>query len=69
MPGETLSPFVTSGIRIGTPAITTRGMRAKEMQKIADYIDKALSKEDDSSYLTSISKEVEELCSHFPCPV
>ena len=42
VPKETQSPFVTSGIRIGTPAVTTRGMRESEMERIADLIDQVL---------------------------
>ena len=68
VPGETLSPFVTSGIRIGTPAVTTRGMGTEEMKQIADWIHKALEKPDDEDYLKKINNEVKELCLKFPCP-
>lgn len=69
VPGETLSPFVTSGIRIGTPAVTTRGMGKEEMKQIADWIQKALERQDEEDHLKKIANEVKELCSKFPCPV
>ena len=68
IPRETLSPFVTSGIRIGTPAITTRGMGTKEMEHIARWIQKALENPDNEEHLSKIAKEVKDLCSKFPCP-
>ena len=68
VPGETLSPFVSSGIRLGTPAITTRGMGEKEMASIAHWITLALEKPDDLKNLQKIKQEVKELCSYFPCP-
>ncbi len=66
VPGETLSPFVTSGIRIGTPAVTTRGMGKEEMKQIASWIQKALEKPSDEKHLSKIAKEVKELCLKFP---
>ena len=68
IPGETKSPFITSGIRLGTPALTTRGMKEEQMRWIADKIDKVLQKADNEEYLQKISKEVKELCAGFPCP-
>ena len=68
VPGETLSPFVTSGIRIGTPAVTTRGMGAEEMKQVADWIHKALEKPDDKDHLKKINNEVKELCLKFRGP-
>ncbi len=69
IPGETLSPFVTSGIRIGTPAVTTRGMGVSEMKQIAHWIERAVRYADSPEQLTKISKEVSLLCSKFyyPC--
>lgn len=63
VPNETRSPFVTSGIRIGTPALTTRGMRASEMKEIGDIIVKALKKEEP---VDSLKARVKELCNKFP---
>jgi glycine hydroxymethyltransferase len=66
VPGETQSPFVTSGIRIGTPAVTTRGMREAEMRQIAGLIEGALGAKDDESALKQIRGEVRELALAFP---
>jgi glycine hydroxymethyltransferase len=66
VPGETESPFVTSGIRIGTPAITTRGMREGEMRQLAAFIEGALAAADDEIALRRIRGEVRELALAFP---
>jgi glycine hydroxymethyltransferase len=57
---------ITSGIRLGTPAVTTRGMKEPEMRHIADYIHQALSEPDDPDNLAKLQTEVHELCRHFP---
>jgi glycine hydroxymethyltransferase len=66
VPFDTKSPFVTSGIRIGTPAITTRGMKENEMRKIAEIINTAIVNAEDESKLNGLVKDVKELCSGFP---
>jgi len=66
VPFDTKSPFVTSGIRIGTPAVTTRGMKENEMRKIADIIKTAIYNAEDESKLDGLVKDVKELCSGFP---
>jgi len=66
IPFDTRSPFVTSGIRIGTPAVTTRGMKEKEMQRIGEFINKALVNHENDSVLSAIKSEVREFCSVFP---
>lgn len=66
IPFDTKSPFVTSGMRIGTPAVTTRGMQETEMKLIASFIDKAIINSEDESILASINAEVKELNSKFP---
>lgn len=66
VPFDTRSPFVTSGIRIGTPATTTRGLREEQMRKIAAWIARALESVDNESELTIIRNEVQELCRQFP---
>jgi glycine hydroxymethyltransferase len=66
VPFETRSPFVTSGVRIGTPAVTTRGMKEPEMRVIADLIGRALERVGDDTALTSIRDDVMALCRRFP---
>ena len=66
VPFETRSPFVTSGIRIGTPAITTRGMQEEECRKIADFIVRALTNPEDELSLAAIQGEVKTFTSSFP---
>ena len=65
IPFDKKSPMITSGIRIGTPALTTRGMGSDEMIKIAALIDKVISNIDDDIVIDNIKKEVLELCSRF----
>src|SRR5687767_6850484 len=66
VPKETQSPFVTSGIRIGTPAVTTRGMGEKEMQQIAALIARVLASAGDAGVAESVKEEVLELTNRFP---
>jgi glycine hydroxymethyltransferase len=75
IPFETKSPFVTSGIRIGTPAVTTRGLGVSEMQKIAGWVfavcetmkaQPADARTLPSSFVEKVKAEVGELCSRFP---
>ena len=66
VPKETQSPFVTSGIRIGTPAVTTRGMKEREMVRIAELINTVLSAADDAGLATRVREDVRELTSRFP---
>ena len=66
IPFEARSPFVTSGIRIGTPAVTTRGMKQNEMEIISGFIDESLNSMDDVSKLNGIKEKVKELCERFP---
>jgi glycine hydroxymethyltransferase len=65
VPDDPQSPFVTSGIRLGTPALTTRGMGTAEMVRVAELIDRALTKQDEGT-LARVRAEVEELSSLFP---
>jgi glycine hydroxymethyltransferase len=65
IPDDPQSPFVTSGIRIGTPAVTTRGMGPREMTRIAELIDRALAKQDDAT-LARVKAAVEEMTASFP---
>ena len=66
IPFDTRSPFVTSGIRIGTPAVTTRGMKEKEMTLIADFIARALNHVSDEAELRAVADDVGTLCKKFP---
>ena len=66
VPFDTRSPFVTSGIRLGTPAVTTRGMKEREMEQIGDFIVRALNHVANEETLRTIAKEVGELCRKFP---
>ncbi len=65
IPGDPQSPFVTSGIRLGTSALTTRGFGEVEMEKVAELIDTVLTKKDDAT-VARIKKEVRELTEEFP---
>ncbi|MFC1613985.1 serine hydroxymethyltransferase [Gemmatimonadota bacterium] len=66
VPFETRSPFVTSGIRIGTPALTTREMGPAEMEQVADMIDAVLTNLGNDSIYREVSGKVEDLCRKFP---
>jgi glycine hydroxymethyltransferase len=68
IPFETRSPFITSGIRIGTPAATTRGMKEKEMVIIADAIDITIKNINDADRIKEVKRDVLELCNQFPIP-
>jgi len=66
VPFDTQSPFVTSGIRVGTPAITTRGMKESDMETIVALIDDVISNHDDEAKLEAIAQKVNALMSHRP---
>lgn len=66
IPYDPQKPMIASGIRIGTPAVTTRGMGEAEMDQIAQYIDETLSARGDDTRLAAIRDEVRRLCSRFP---
>jgi len=66
VPGETASPFVTSGVRIGTPALTTRGLGEDEMRTIAGFIDRVIANAADEAMLARVRAEIRELCGRFP---
>lgn len=66
VPFDSQSPFVTSGMRIGTPAITTRGMKEKDVVKVVDLIDETLTKHDDAKHLASMKRKVNRFVQKFP---
>lgn len=66
IPYDTRSPLVTSGVRFGTPALTTRGMKEKDMEFVAEVILEALHSRDDDAKITSIANKVHDYCADFP---
>ncbi len=68
IPFDTEKISLTGGIRIGTPAITTRGMKEEQMMQIADFIHEALTHKDDEAALAKIRAQVHELTRHYPLP-
>jgi len=66
IPYDQRKAFVTSGIRVGTPAVTTRGMREPEMDQIGDFIARVLASPEDDRVLDSVLDEVMKLCKRFP---
>ena len=61
-------PKVTSGLRLGTPAVTTRGLKEGDLEAVAEFIDRALLNKDDGAALTKIRAEVSDFCKRFPMP-
>jgi glycine hydroxymethyltransferase len=68
IPNDTLSMFAPSGIRLGTPAVTSRGMKEAEMEKIAEWMELAIKYREDSKKLAEIKKEVADFARNFPLP-
>ena len=66
IPFDTQGPMITSGIRIGTPAVTTRGMKENEMRLIASYIADVVANINDESKIQAVAQEVKKLCDRFP---
>jgi len=66
VPFDDKSPFVTSGIRIGVPAITTRGMKEKDMQTVVDFIDRILMDIDNEATIAAVKEEVGKFMEQFP---
>ncbi len=68
IPYDPRKPFDPSGIRIGTPSVTTRGMEQEQMARIVDWIDRAIDAHDDDETLGTIRREVREFCAEYPIP-
>lgn len=68
IPNDTLPPFKPSGIRLGTPAITTRGMKEPDMEVIAEWMLQVIRSKNDSKSLDTIKNQVKEFCLQFPLP-
>jgi glycine hydroxymethyltransferase len=66
VPKEKRSPFITSGVRIGTPAVTTRGMKEDDMAIIAGFINETLTFRDDEEKIGEMQKKIEQFTSKFP---
>ncbi|MFL5808285.1 MAG: serine hydroxymethyltransferase [Flavisolibacter sp.] len=66
VPFDDKSPFVTSGIRVGVPAVTSRGMKEEHMQTVVDFIDKVLMNIDDANVVTKVENDVHEFMGQFP---
>jgi glycine hydroxymethyltransferase len=66
VPFDTQPRFVTGGIRVGTPAVTTRGLKEAEMRQVAEWIDRSVNNRQDDLALAAIRAEVKELCQRFP---
>jgi glycine hydroxymethyltransferase len=66
VPFDSESPFVTSGIRVGTPAITTRGLMEKDVVRVVELIDEALQKPDDKKNIKSVKQKVNRFMKKFP---
>src|SRR4029078_10626560 len=68
IPFDPRKPFDPSGLRVGTPAVTSRGMGPAEMEQLAEWIDRVVAKHTDESLLAKVAGEVKELCAKFPAP-
>jgi glycine hydroxymethyltransferase len=66
VPFDTQSPFITSGIRVGTPAITTRGLKEKDMGKIVDLIDEVINNFEDEKTIKKVGKKVIKMMKDYP---
>jgi glycine hydroxymethyltransferase len=68
IPNDPRPPMVTSGLRLGTPALTTRGLREQEMSLVAEWLDRVMGSKGDASMCESVRKEIHSFCDQFPLP-
>jgi glycine hydroxymethyltransferase len=68
VPGDTASPFNPSGLRMGTPALTTRGMKEEQMDQVAEWINTIAANLENEAAIAKVGQAVEELCAKFPVP-
>ena len=68
VPFDPRKPFDPSGIRLGTPSVTTRGMKEPEMEQVAEWMDRVISNPEDDDLTKKVSAEIHELCRSFPAP-
>jgi len=68
IPNDPRPPKVTSGLRLGTPAVTTRGLKEQDLVTVAHFIDRAVTSKDDTGALAKVRGEVAEFCKKFPMP-
>lgn len=68
VPDDTLPPYSPSGLRLGTPAVTTRGMKEPEIEKLTDFMLQAIREHDDNAKMEQLKKDVREFCLSFPLP-
>jgi glycine hydroxymethyltransferase len=68
VPFDPRKPFDPSGLRIGTPAVTSRGMGTPEMERLAGWIDRVITKSTDEAEIAKVAAEVKEVCAKFPAP-
>ncbi|HEX2557663.1 MAG TPA: serine hydroxymethyltransferase, partial [Nitrososphaera sp.] len=68
IPNDTLPPFRPGGVRLGTPAMTTRGLKEKDMETIAEWMHQAIKSRNDEPTLNKLRNEVKEFCLQFPLP-
>ena len=66
VPFDDQSPFITSGIRVGTPAITTRGLKEKDIIKIVEFLDESVYNFKNNKNMNSLSKKVKSMMSQYP---
>ena len=68
VPFDPRKPFDPSGLRIGTPSLTSRGMGTKEMEQLAGWIERVVAKPTDEAEITKVAAEVKAVCARFPAP-